>query len=179
MKSSIIKLSLLLACVVNVNAQIKISNFGNYTLKNGEVLQNTRIGYQTYGKLNANRDNTILFATWYAGTGEDLKPYIGRESMLDTTKYHVVVVEALGNGVSSSPTNTSVEILNAGESQLPQLLQEHRHQPERVRAAHTGQHWRIPDDGQHLGTHLHDDLVGVTVRHHTGQGTASRHAVST
>lgn len=109
MKSSIIKLSFLLACVVNVNAQIKISNFGNYELKNGEVLQNTRIGYQTYGKLNANRDNTILFATWYAGTGEDLKPYIGRESMLDTTKYHVVVVEALGNGVSSSPTNTSVE----------------------------------------------------------------------
>ena len=109
MNSSIIKFSLLLACIANVNAQVKISNFGNYTLTNGEVLENTRIGYQTYGKLNPNRDNTVLFATWYAGTGEDLKPYIGKEAMLDTTKYHVVVVEALGNGVSSSPSNTSLK----------------------------------------------------------------------
>lgn len=89
----------------HVFAQVERAFFGNYALENGEVLEDAQLGYQTYGKLNSNKSNAILFPTWYAGTGESLKPYIGREAMIDTTKFHLIVVDALGNGISSSPSN--------------------------------------------------------------------------
>lgn len=98
--------------------QVQTVNFGNYTLESGELLKDTRIAYRTYGKLNPEKSNAVLFTTWYAGTGESLKPYIGqREAMIDTTRFHLIVVEALGNGVSSSPSNTK---LRAG-SKFPQF----------------------------------------------------------
>ena len=92
-----------------VNAQATIAHFGDWELENGKVLKNAKIGYQTYGKLNQDKSNAILFPTWYGGKGESLKPYIGREEMLDTLKYHVIVVDALGNGISSSPSNAELQ----------------------------------------------------------------------
>ncbi|MGB5942971.1 MAG: alpha/beta fold hydrolase [Leeuwenhoekiella sp.] len=88
------------------NGQIQIATFGDYQLDNGEILKNTRIGYQTFGKLNTTKDNALLFTTWYGGTGESLKPYIGKETMIDTTQFYLIVIEALGNGISSSSSNT-------------------------------------------------------------------------
>ncbi|WP_318312749.1 alpha/beta fold hydrolase [Flagellimonas crocea] len=105
-----IKLALVLTILVcsKIWAQVQIAKFGDYTLKNGEILENARIGYQTYGKLNPDKSNAILFPTWYAGTGESLKPYIGKETMIDTTQFYLIVVDALGNGVSSSPSNSNI-----------------------------------------------------------------------
>ena len=37
---------------------------------------------------------------------------------------------------------------------------------------------RVPYHGKYLGGHLHDDPVGVPVRHETGQRAATRHAIS-
>ena len=62
---------------------------------------------------------------------------------------------------------------------LLELLQEHRHEAERVGAAHPRQDRRVRYDRKHLGGHLHDDAVGVTVGHEAGQRAAARHAVST
>lgn len=103
---------------ITSSAQLKIANFGNYELENGQHLKDTRIGYQTFGKLNAEKTNAILFPTWYGGTGESLKPYLGKETMIDTTKYHVIIVEALGNGISSSPSNTQI----AENSDFPEYM---------------------------------------------------------
>ena len=89
-----------------VLAQVQMAHFGDYKLKNGQILENARIGYETYGQLNQDGSNAILFPTWYGGTGQSLKPYIGRETMIDTTSFYVIVVEALGNGISSSPSNS-------------------------------------------------------------------------
>lgn len=92
---------------LQVLAQVKIHEFGDYVLENGQVLKNAKIGYETYGTLNPKKDNAVLFATWYGGNGKSLKPFIGgQESMIDTTKYHLIVVDALGDGVSSSPSNS-------------------------------------------------------------------------
>lgn len=109
MKKSTLILLFLVLQFSNIIAQVKFAEFGNHTLRNGEVLENARIGYSTYGSLNLDKKNAILFPTWYAGTGESLTPYIGKEAMIDTTKYYVVVVEALGNGISSSPSNTDIK----------------------------------------------------------------------
>src|SRR5262249_41172593 len=76
---------------------------GDFKLESGEVIRDCRIGYRTYGKLNADRSNAILFPTWASGTTEQLQSNFGPGRLIDTTKYYAVAVDALGNGVSSSP----------------------------------------------------------------------------
>lgn len=110
MKNIILISVLFVITLYPIWGQVQTANFGDYTLDGGEVLKDTRIAYRTYGKLNPEKSNAVLFTTWYAGTGESLKPYIGqRETMIDTTKFHLIVVDALGNGVSSSPSNTKMQ----------------------------------------------------------------------
>lgn len=109
MKKFLLAIAASIILVANLTAQVQMAELGDHTLRNGEILVNTKLGYQTYGALNKEKNNAILFPTWYAGTGESLKPYIGRETMIDTTKFYLIVVDALGDGISSSPSNTSTK----------------------------------------------------------------------
>ena len=68
------------------------------------------------------------------------------------------------------------KVLHAAEPDLPQLLQENMLQTERIGPADPGQHRRVLHDRQDLGRHFDDDAVGVAVRHHAGERTATRHA---
>ncbi|WP_108423115.1 alpha/beta hydrolase [Flagellimonas amoyensis] len=109
MKKFLLAIATSIILVADLTAQVQMAELGDHTLRNGETLVNTKLGYQTYGTLNEEKNNAILFPTWYAGTGESLKPYIGRETMIDTTKFYLIVVDALGDGISSSPSNTSTK----------------------------------------------------------------------
>lgn len=62
--------------------------------------------YAVYGELNEAGDNLVLFPTRYGGTHEHNDWLIGPHRALDPTKYCIVVPNQLGNGVSSSPSNT-------------------------------------------------------------------------
>ncbi|AFV00448.1 homoserine O-acetyltransferase [Simiduia agarivorans SA1 = DSM 21679] len=46
----------------------------------------------------------MLYLTWFGGTSEDLFKY-GVINVVDTTQFFLVVVDAFGNGISSSPSN--------------------------------------------------------------------------
>ena len=70
------------------------------------------------------------------------------------------------------------EVLDAREAELLETAQEHGHEPERVGAAHAGQHGRLADDREHFGRHLDDDRVRVAVRHEAGERAAARHPVA-
>jgi homoserine O-acetyltransferase len=59
------------------------------------------------GKLNRDRSNAILFPTWFGGLSKDLVVHTAPGGIADSTRYFVVLVDALGNGVSSSPSNSS------------------------------------------------------------------------
>jgi homoserine O-acetyltransferase len=49
---------------------------------------------------------SILFTTWFSGTGKILEQvYVGDLHALDPTRYFIVIVEQLGNGLSTSPHN--------------------------------------------------------------------------
>ena len=50
------------------------------------------------------------------------------------------------------------------------------HHPERIGSAHAGENRNVPHNRKHLAGHFDDDLVGVTVRHEPGQGSATGHA---
>jgi homoserine O-acetyltransferase len=72
----------------------------------GAPLPDARLVYNTYGTLNADRSNAILFPTRFGGTHEQNEFMIGPGHALDPERYFVVVPNMFGNGVSSSPTNT-------------------------------------------------------------------------
>lgn len=78
----------------------------DFVLESGATLRPARLAYRTYGTLNADRSNAVLFPTWFAGTHEANEWLIGPGRALDTDTYFVIVPNLFGNGLSSSPSNT-------------------------------------------------------------------------
>lgn len=84
----------------------QFASLGDFKLENGSAIRDCRIGYRTFGKLNADQSNAVLITTWAGGTTEQLKSSIAVGGLIDPAKYFVIAVDALGNGVSSSPSNS-------------------------------------------------------------------------
>ncbi len=89
------------------------ADLGRCPLDGGAVLDPCLVGYRTFGTLDAGRTNAILFPTWFTGTSEQLIGQLGDGGLVDTTRFFVVLVDALGNGVSTSPSNSPTQ---AGEA---------------------------------------------------------------
>jgi homoserine O-acetyltransferase len=87
----------------------QFANIGDLKLESGGVIRNCRIGYRTVGKLNADKSNVIVIPTWAGGTTEQLQSSIGPGRLVDSTKYFVIAIDALSNGVSSSPSNSPLQ----------------------------------------------------------------------
>lgn len=102
---------LLLVSASALAQQQQFASLGDFKLDSGEVLKDCRIGYRTFGKLNADKSNIILFPTWAGGTTEQLAGNVGPgpSHLVDTSKYYVIAVDALSNGVSSSPSNSTAQ----------------------------------------------------------------------
>ncbi len=86
---------------------LKFASLGDFKLESGEVIRDCKIGYRTFGALNADRSNAVLFPTWFSGKSENLAGNIGPGKMVDTDRFFGIAVDALGNGVSSSPSNST------------------------------------------------------------------------
>jgi homoserine O-acetyltransferase len=85
----------------------KFANLGDFKLVSGDMIKDCRIGYRTYGQMNAVKTNVVVFPTWFGGTSEEIAKYhIAPGKTIDPTKYYVIVIDALANGVSSSPSNS-------------------------------------------------------------------------
>ncbi len=84
----------------------QFASLGDFKLSSGEVLQDCRIGYRTFGTLNAAKSNVILFPAWAGGSTEQMKSTVSADTGLDLSKDFVVAVDPLSNGVSSSPSNS-------------------------------------------------------------------------
>jgi homoserine O-acetyltransferase len=84
------------------------ANLGDLQLTSGAVIADCQIGYRTYGKLNTKKNNVVVMPTWHTGSTSDLEHYklVGPNKLLDTSKYFVVTIDALSNGVSTSPSNS-------------------------------------------------------------------------
>lgn len=84
---------------------LQIAKLGDLKLESGAVLHDAKVGYRTLGTLNAAKSNAILFPSYFTGTSADLCED-GSLEPLDTKKFFIIVVDSLGNGISSSPSNT-------------------------------------------------------------------------
>ena len=77
---------------------------GNVKLQGGGTIHNAEIAYKTFGDP---KNEAILYPTWFTGFVSDNEWLIGEGMALDPTKYFIIICCAMGNGQSSSPSNTS------------------------------------------------------------------------
>jgi homoserine O-acetyltransferase len=86
-------------------AKPELFPLGDLMLQSGQVLKDAQLCYVTSGTLSPAGDNAILFPTYYTGTHRDNLAMVGPGRALDPARYFVVIVNLLGNGESSSPSN--------------------------------------------------------------------------
>ncbi len=77
----------------------------NFELQCGVVLPEAQLVYQTYGELNGDRTNAILYPTSYGAQHTDIDWLIRPDGILDPTRWFIVIPNMFGNGLSSSPSN--------------------------------------------------------------------------
>jgi homoserine O-acetyltransferase len=87
----------------------RVASLGDLLLESGGVIRDCRIAYRTAGRLNADRSNAVLVTPWFQGTSAQLARQVGPGKLVDTSRYFVILVDALGNGVSSSPSNSPTQ----------------------------------------------------------------------
>lgn len=94
----------------------KFFTLPQYTTAGGKTIKNVRVGYETYGKLNAAGDNAVFIAHFFSGTSHAAGRYkadekaagywdaiIGPGKAIDTDKYFVVSADTLANLNVKSP----------------------------------------------------------------------------
>ena len=91
----------------DVHGPFTLHDIGDLELEDGGIIPGCQLAVASFGDLNAARDNAILVPTWYSGTSKIIEQvYVGEGRALDPTKYHIVVVNQIGGGLSSSPHNS-------------------------------------------------------------------------
>jgi homoserine O-acetyltransferase/O-succinyltransferase len=94
----------------------KFFTLPQYTTAGGKTIKNVRVGYETYGKLNAAGDNAVFIAHFFSGTSHAAGRYkadekaagywdaiIGPGKAIDTDRYFVVSADTLANLNVKSP----------------------------------------------------------------------------
>jgi homoserine O-acetyltransferase len=94
----------------------KFFTLPQYTTAAGKTIKNVRVGYETYGKLNAAGDNAVFVAHFFSGTSHAAGRYqadekaagywdaiIGPGKAIDTDQYFVVSADTLANLNVKSP----------------------------------------------------------------------------
>jgi homoserine O-acetyltransferase/O-succinyltransferase len=87
-------------------APLHYASLGDFKLENGQVIRDCKLGYRTVGTLNADKSNAILFPTWFTGISGDIVGLVGPGKFVDGSRFFVIAVDALGDGVSCSPSNS-------------------------------------------------------------------------
>ena len=88
----------------------EMRSLGRFELEDGGVIPDLQLAVATFGELNDDKSNAILIPTWFSGTHSTWwQVYIGEGRALDPSKYFIIVINQIGNGLSTSPHNTDDE----------------------------------------------------------------------
>ncbi len=83
----------------------KFARIAHFTFENGSVADTLLVGYRTFGNLNDDSSNVIVLPTYFSGRSASVSNLVGPGKLIDSTHYYIIIVDALGNGVSASPSN--------------------------------------------------------------------------
>jgi homoserine O-acetyltransferase/O-succinyltransferase len=101
----VVAVALLSSLCSNAQEQ-QFASLGDFKLVSGEVIRGCKIGYRTFGKMNADKSNIIVFPTWAGGTTQEFSADVGPQGIVTDPNYFVILMDAFSNGVSSSPSNS-------------------------------------------------------------------------
>ena len=82
---------------------------GDLKLESGEAISDFSISYVTHGTLNARKSNAILMVTAISGNHHRIDFMIGPGKALDPEKYFIICTDAIGNGLTTSPSNSRAQ----------------------------------------------------------------------
>lgn len=98
----------------------KVFSMPSYTTVGGKAIKQVRVGYETYGTLNAAGDNAVFVAHFYSGNSHAAGKYketdaapgywnaiIGPGKAIDTDKYFVISADTLSNLNTKNPNTTT------------------------------------------------------------------------
>lgn len=93
----------------------QMASLGRFEFENGELIDDLKISYVTYGKLNAARDNAVLSLQHFLGDHHDNEFLTGAGKALDPDKYFIIATDFLGNAklrqdLTSGPTNSGLKM---------------------------------------------------------------------
>lgn len=94
------------AAVAQTKDELRVADLHRCVFESGQAIEPCKVGFRTFGSLNAERKNAVLVPMWFYGKTEQLHPKVGPGKLLDSTKYYIIAVDPFGNGVSSSPSNS-------------------------------------------------------------------------
>jgi homoserine O-acetyltransferase/O-succinyltransferase len=75
----------------------------HYKFETGQEMDNVKIAYVTYGKLNADKSNAVLLVPGTSSGRHWADDYVGPGKMYDSDKYFFIGVDAVGGGNSTQP----------------------------------------------------------------------------
>lgn len=115
-------LFLFICSLLIAGSKLQFANVGDLPLLCGDTLRNCMVGYRTFGELNKDSSNVIIYPTWFSGTSEQIGGLLGPGKLVDTTDAFVIALDALGNGISSSPSNSTEQENNFPEITIKDMV---------------------------------------------------------
>lgn len=88
------------------SGDVGVFDAGQVALQSGRSFRNMRLVYKTFGRLNADKSNVIVYPTSYSAQHHDTQHMVREGGALDPARYFVIIPNLFGNGLSSSPSNT-------------------------------------------------------------------------
>ena len=125
----------------------QVHKMGDLKLESGETIKDFAISYVTHGTLNAKKSNVILMVTVISGNHHRLDFMIGPGKSLDTNKYFIICTDAIANGLTTSPSNSTAQ----PRMQFPKFV---------IRDMVTSQHRLLTE---HLGINHVVSVVGPSM----------------
>ncbi len=91
----------------HVDAPHREYRAGDLVLESGDAIVDYRQSFVTHGTLNAERSNVVLVCAALTATHHRLDCLIGPGEALDPARWFVVAPDPIGNGLSTSPSNSA------------------------------------------------------------------------
>lgn len=111
MRRLLLAFTLLLSAQAHAADEPGLQRFdeGDLPLESGGVIHDFSIGYMTEGTLNADKSNAVLMVTAIGGNHHRVDFMIGPGKGFDTDKLYVIKTDAIGNGISTSPSTSATQ----------------------------------------------------------------------
>jgi homoserine O-acetyltransferase len=90
----------------------QVARLGPFALESGAAIEDFEVCYVTHGTLSPARDNAVLVCAAIGQTHHRLDFLIGPGKALDPDRFFIVAIDAIGNGLTSSPSTSTAQPLD-------------------------------------------------------------------